>query len=428
MKSDEPEFKVEPEIEMPVAEPERSSSSSEARPAEVDSSPEPEQRRIESPASGPENAVPTGDKVEASAERPKRDRYYHRAHFGYWEFAERVPNLDRPKVTNEYIESVAERAVAFFETEIAFRDDQRRFFYEGLEHEYLKKTLGRYARGGDFLLDVFMDFKSVCERNNRNFVLFYNSLAIILNALIVLAVAMYGPQLPGWGALSSLLPGVSALTLAIVAPFLLLVLLVAAIGYPCYKMFQKQSALKFDNYIQTQTNNLRERWQHLYQTLQDFENRKGEMGGKEARTKLPELAGKYALSLHWSSMVFYLLDTGLRNVLFRIRRNAAVWRFGGACIALASLIGLALCLEFLPLYGAMPAPNLELWLAAMGTQALLVVAGSWYTRRIGTFAEIFLKDREWMRFHSLGIPEEISALVKRDKRTILMYLDLRKTE
>ncbi|MCF8878643.1 hypothetical protein L5876_02320 [Hyphobacterium sp. SN044] len=181
-----------------------------------------------------------------------------------------------------------------------------------------------------------------------------------------------------------------------------------------YKNQQIRNTMNFNGYIETRLNRINTIRAEALKEAQNAEKDRT----NEAETITAAVS--WTLCFHWMIWRTFLNEHGIRNILFQIRRNSDLYKWGSFAL-LAAIGGAILILSWL--FAGLSAADF-LWLAAgvgtwFGVVAWLLIFPV-FADPAGLVEGRFYSG-EWLRFHTSGIDKGIEDQIRRDKREILLY-------
>lgn len=188
-----------------------------------------------------------------------------------------------------------------------------------------------------------------------------------------------------------------------------------------YKNQQIRNTLNFNGYIETRLNRINT---IRTEALKEAANAEKD---KVNETEAIGAAVSWTLCYHWMIWRMFLNEMGIRNVLFQIRRNSDLYKWGGfGLMLLAGTVILALCWVFsglsLPDYTIL-AVSVGVWFVFVSWLLLFQV----FSDPAG-LVEGRMYASEWARFHTSGIDKGLEDQIRRDKREILLFRNRFKNE
>lgn len=210
-----------------------------------------------------------------------------------------------------------------------------------------------------------------------------------------------------------------ALLLALVAPFLALTFVIYSY-YVSYKNQQMRNTQNFNGYVETRLNRI-----NTIRTdaLKEAANAEKE---KTNESEVLTAAVDWMLCYHWMVWRSFLNELGIRNILFQIRRNTDLYKWGGFLVLF--LINAAFV-------GASFALGLELDEAltiSAASTGWFVILSYFYIFHICADPAALVEGKmyagDWARFHTSGIDRGLEDQIRRDKGEILHYRNRLKNE
>ncbi|MEE2567131.1 hypothetical protein [Hyphobacterium marinum] len=190
--------------------------------------------------------------------------------------------------------------------------------------------------------------------------------------------------------------------------------------YVSYKNQQIRNTANFNGYVETRLNRINTIRTDALKEAANAEKEKTNEG------EVLNSAVDWMLCYHWMIWRSFLNELGIRNILFQIRRNTDLYKWGGflilfvlnaAFVAASFLLGLEI--------------DESLTLSAAST-AWLVVLPYFYIFHIcadpAGLVEGKLYANDWARFHTSGIDRGLEDQIRRDKGEILHYRNRLKNE
>lgn len=190
--------------------------------------------------------------------------------------------------------------------------------------------------------------------------------------------------------------------------------------YVSYKNQQIRNTANFNGYVETRLNRIN--------TIRTDALKEAANAEKEKTNEADVLtaAVDWMLCYHWMVWRSFLNEHGIRNILFQIRRNTDLYKWGGFLIlalvnagfvAGSFLAGLELA-EALTLSAASTA-----WLVVLPYVYIFHVCAD-----PASLVEGKLYASDWARFHTSGIDRGLEDQIRRDKGEILHYRNRLKNE
>jgi len=190
--------------------------------------------------------------------------------------------------------------------------------------------------------------------------------------------------------------------------------------YVSYKNQQIRNTQNFNGYIETRLNRINT---IRADALKEAANAEKE---KSNEAEVLTSAVDWMLCYHWMIWRSFLNEQGIRNILFQIRRNTDLYKWGSFLILLAANAGFIVA-SFI--FG------LE-WNEAM---TIAIAATVWFTvlpyfyifhicADPASLVERKMYANEWARFHTSGIDKGLEDQIRRDKGEILHYRNRLKNE
>lgn len=331
-----------------------------------------------------------------------------------------VAERSASELTLDMARSYVQQADGFFSSDIELfaRGD---IFYEEVEEEYLRDVLGAEHGSIDTrFLEVAVALRKTLNDNSRRLFLVYLP---ALTGLLMAAVAYASGADPIAGAHTpaALLAQLSSLDLAdeafvrgaaIAAALLVGACAVLLVLYKWpYEVSQQRSLFGFDNYV----SNKYARVSHNYQVAKRKALNVERDKLLDEADALKDEAAVWTLAYHWFAFRLLLCDLMIRNMLFQVRRNTALYGLGG--LALSSLVAVAILLGA-GTGGALPAAAL---LCAGGL--FLLVAFGFVTRDSFAIVRATLEANQWNRFRFVNLAQTIADHVGEDKVQIVTFRD-----
>ncbi|MBI1233475.1 MAG: hypothetical protein GC208_03105 [Alphaproteobacteria bacterium] len=197
--------------------------------------------------------------------------------------------------------------------------------------------------------------------------------------------------------------------------FLLVGLAVTVFSYfVSYKNQQIRNTLNFNGYVETRLNRINT---IRTEALKEAANAEKD---KVNETEAIAAAVNWTLCYHWMIWRMFLNEQGIRNILFQIRRNSDLYKWGGFGLMLlagGAILGLSWA------FAGLSWPDFTILVAAVGTWFVLVawlVLFQVFSDPAG-LVEGRMYSGEWARFHTSGIDKGLEDQIRRDKREILLY-------
>jgi hypothetical protein len=289
------------------------------------------------------------------------------------------------------------------------------FFYEEVEEDYLKATLGSDDDSIDKrFLDVTTLFRRTLNDNTRRMLLYWTPALFLLTfgaAMLALeagAGASFNTIAPQAGGAPVALFGLAAAA-GIIFAFLVY-------SWP-YKVVQQRNLLNLDNYITSKFARINNNFQVAKRRALNVERDK-RMAERDA---LKEEAGSWTLAYHWFAMRLLLCELVLRNKFYQVRRNTTLYWVGGLALTGLAFAGL---FSILILRGAGPQ---TLAVFSASSLAFAVLAGA-ILRRASAMMFGVVESNEWSRFHIVDLDATIRDHVGEDKLQIVTFRDRNRME
>lgn len=190
--------------------------------------------------------------------------------------------------------------------------------------------------------------------------------------------------------------------------------------YVSYKNQQIRNTANFNGYVETRLNRINTIRTDALKEAANAEKEKVNEG------EVLTAAVDWMLCYHWMVWRSFLNELGIRNILFQIRRNTDLYKWGGFLILFLLNAGFvagsfALGLEI----------DESLTLSAAST-VWLVVLPYFYIFHVcadpAALVEGKLYAGDWARFHTSGIDRGLEDQIRRDKGEILHYRNRLKNE
>ena len=190
--------------------------------------------------------------------------------------------------------------------------------------------------------------------------------------------------------------------------------------YVSYKNQQIRNTQNFNGYIETRLNRINT---IRADALKESANAEKE---KSNEAEVLTSAVDWMLCYHWMIWRSFLNEQGIRNILFQIRRNTDLYKWGSFLVLLAANAGfVAASFSF----------GLE-WPEAL---TIAVASTIWFTvlpyfyifhicADPASLVERKMYASEWARFHTSGIDKGLEDQIRRDKGEILHYRNRLKNE
>ncbi|MEN0651776.1 MULTISPECIES: hypothetical protein [Hyphobacterium] len=188
-----------------------------------------------------------------------------------------------------------------------------------------------------------------------------------------------------------------------------------------YKNQQIRNTLNFNGYVETRLNRINT---IRTEALKEAANAEKD---KVNETEAIAAAVNWTLCYHWMIWRMFLNEHGIRNILFQIRRNSDLYKWGGFGLMLlagAVILGLSWVFAGLsPTDLGFLAAGVAIWFVLVAWVLLFHV----FADPAG-LVEGRMYSGEWARFHTSGIDKGLEDQIRRDKREILLYRNRFKNE
>lgn len=190
--------------------------------------------------------------------------------------------------------------------------------------------------------------------------------------------------------------------------------------YVSYKNQQLRNTQNFNGYVETRLNRIN--------TIRTDALKEAANAEKEKTNEAEVLtaAVDWMLCYHWMVWRSFLNEHGIRNILFQIRRNTDLYKWGGFLILFLINAGFVAASFTL---GLEIDESLTLSAASTGW---LVVLPYFYIFHVladpAALVESKLYAGDWARFHTSGIDRGLEDQIRRDKGEILHYRNRLKNE
>jgi hypothetical protein len=187
-----------------------------------------------------------------------------------------------------------------------------------------------------------------------------------------------------------------------------------------YTHVQRENCLSLDNYITTNFARLNNQFR-----VAQRESLQAETQLSDAeREELKRRASAWALAFHWIGVRQLTEEMIVRNAMFQIRRNTALYVTLGVVLCILGLVLVLGGLEILAgaLGGAGVRSSLLLHLPAITLAYLVLVYGLALRNSFAIVAASLRKD-QWNRIDTLDVGEAISEQISRDKIQIVINRD-----
>jgi hypothetical protein len=190
--------------------------------------------------------------------------------------------------------------------------------------------------------------------------------------------------------------------------------------YVSYKNQQIRNAQNFNGYIETRLNRINT---IRADALKEAANAEKE---KSNEAEVLTSAVDWMLCYHWMIWRSFLNEHGIRNILFQIRRNTDLYKWGGFALLLATGVG------FVAGSFAFDLQLNEALTVAAAAAAWFVVLPYFFIFHVcadpAALVERKMYASEWARFHTSGIDRGLEDQIRRDKGEILHYRNRLKNE
>ncbi|MEE2527344.1 hypothetical protein V0U79_13335 [Hyphobacterium sp. HN65] len=187
-----------------------------------------------------------------------------------------------------------------------------------------------------------------------------------------------------------------------------------------YKNQQIRNAQNFNGYIETRLNRINT---IRADALKEAANAEKE---KTNEAEVLSSAVDWMLCYHWMIWRSFLNEHGIRNILFQIRRNTDLYKWGGLAILITSgaVFSGAAFLFSLEVHEALT--------ISAAAAAWFMVLPYFYIFHVcidpAKLVERKMYASEWARFHTSGIDKGLEDQIRRDKGEILHYRNRLKNE
>lgn len=333
---------------------------------------------------------------------------------------------------------LANHARRFYEAAPSlFPSDEK--FYEEVEYDFLKQVADSDEGGSEFI-NALQQVRRVSNDNTRILFVEIAPLALILTlaayALMLFADPLHllhaGARIwTDYLGVSGLAEIVSALVALGVSA--LVVFLVYSFSY---KHVQRENGLRLNGYVTSEFARLNDiflqaknKCQRLEQDFNLSEVGQTEEGNAQKQT-LEAQSGAWALCYHWIGILQFHEAMAIRNTMFQIRRNAALYAILGVLICLCAVIvfgGAGALLAgalHMPVAGAIS----EFYALAIGLGFTALSYGLIMRRPFDVFRDKHTLDTEsWARaFRRTAIPDTIANQIAEDKAQFAILRDRRR--
>lgn len=187
-----------------------------------------------------------------------------------------------------------------------------------------------------------------------------------------------------------------------------------------YKNQQIRNAQNFNGYIETRLNRINT---IRADALKEAANAEKE---KTNEAEVLSSAVDWMLCYHWMIWRSFLNEHGIRNILFQMRRNTDLYKWGSLSILVAA------CAAFAAASFAFPLEVHEALTISAAAAAWFIVLPYFYIFHVCTdpakLVERKMYASEWARFHTSGIDKGLEDQIRRDKGEILHYRNRLKNE
>lgn len=288
-------------------------------------------------------------------------------------------------------------------------------FYEEVEQEFTDAALGRHDGAADANFLGIMDrFRRELNQNTaRLFVLYTPALLLVTIASALFFASLGAPAMVekySLAALGANRYAVEAFVLAFMLGALMLLY-----HWP-YKVTQQQNLLGLDNYITSKFSRINQNFQVAKRRAMNVE-RNMRMPQADA---LKEEAGAWTVAYQWFAMRLLFCELTVRNNLYQIRRNTALYGVLGATLSALAAGALA--------FGAHAAGFSVAPEIAVLSTAFIVVAYLFIMRHATHETLSVLQPKEWNRFHLIDLHETVRDHVGEDKLQIVTFRDRNRLE
>jgi len=349
----------------------------------------------------------------------------------------RIIALRASEVDHEAAQAYAEKARRFFAHPINLFN-QSNVFYEGSEAEYIESIYGNEARSSAlsddeeapneklktievedrYYIGTLTRMRHTANQNTATYFMW------LLTAGMIFGFAPFFAAFIDHARGSDVFAGLQIFT----DQWILLSLIGPVLGfgfamfsyYVSYKNQQIRNTQNFNGYIETRLNRINT---IRADALKEAANSEKE---KSNEAEVLSSAVDWMLCYHWMIWRSFLNEQGIRNILFQIRRNTDLYKWGSFLILLAANAGLiAASFSF-----GLDWPE-AVTIAAAST-VWLTVLPYFYIFHICTdpasLVERKMYASEWARFHTSGIDKGLEDQIRRDKGEILHYRNRLKNE
>ena len=190
--------------------------------------------------------------------------------------------------------------------------------------------------------------------------------------------------------------------------------------YVSYKNQQIRNAQNFNGYIETRLNRINT---IRADALKEAANAEKE---KSNEAEILTSAVDWMLCYHWMIWRSFLNEHGIRNILFQIRRNTDLYKWGGFLFLIATFIAFS-AIAFVS--GLEVHEALTISAAAA---AWFILIPYFFIFHVcadpASLVERKMYASEWARFHTSGIDKGLEDQIRRDKGEILHYRNRLKNE
>jgi len=190
--------------------------------------------------------------------------------------------------------------------------------------------------------------------------------------------------------------------------------------YVSYKNQQIRNTQNFNGYIETRLNRINT---IRADALKEAANAEKE---KSNEAEVLTSAVDWMLCYHWMIWRSFLNEQGIRNILFQIRRNTDLYKWGSFLILLVANAG------FVAASFAFDLQWNEAMTIAAASTIWLTILPYFYIFHIcadpASLVERKMYASEWARFHTSGIDKGLEDQIRRDKGEILHYRNRLKNE
>ncbi|MEM8986864.1 MAG: hypothetical protein AAGC95_09085 [Pseudomonadota bacterium] len=303
-------------------------------------------------------------------------------------------------------------------------------FYEEVEAAYLTSALGVDLGSIDSrFVEIIAAFRRGLNDNTRLLFLVYAPL-IFMGFLIGATVLLQNPAPAALAdfaaaALPAQLasPFIDVITLA--PPFIAALITLLVIYKWPYEVTQTQNLLGLDNYITNKFARVNHNFQVAKRKALNVEREK-RFSQMDA---LKDEAGTWTRAYHWLATRLFLCETLIRNMVFQVRRNTALYVLGSQVISIALAALVAGAFWFGVTHEDARAALYENAGVLVGASALyLLIAYGVVMRQAFRVVHSVLEQNEWSRFYAVNLPQSIADHVGEDKVQIVTFRDRNRVE